>query len=205
MLLPSDEEYADDSLLHHALIAANITDRFDLTCGLVNYLRYFMRFVSAYVIVAFTVQRTLAIHSPFFQRKFASKTLAWSCAGVLTALGLVFSSWVPFLFSVTPSNDNNEDSYCDVQRAYSSHYFVITIVYITVIMLIPIVIIFVCNTLIIYYVFEASKIRLGMMNKSSINNTPRSNSEIINAAKVGIYSIFLAQSRCLKCLIWMIR
>jgi hypothetical protein len=47
---------AETSSLESALRSINITDRFNVTCRIVNFLRYFLRFVSAYVIIAFTVQ-----------------------------------------------------------------------------------------------------------------------------------------------------
>lgn len=165
--------------IHKLLVEANITDHFDFSCGFVNYLRYFLRFVSAYVIVAFTLQRTLAIYSPFFQAKFASKTLAWSIACALCTLGLVLNIWVPFLFKI-----DVQHSYCDIQRTYSSHYFIITIFYIALIMFLPIVVIFVCNTLIIYYVLKASKLRLGMMNVRLPSNISRSTPSLSNVSKV---------------------
>lgn len=156
--------------IHNLLIEANITDRFDVTCSLVNYLRYFLRFVSAYVIIAFTLQRTFAIYSPFFQAKFSSKTIAWYIVWSLVILGLVLNIWVPFLFKLNEESFN----YCDIQKKHSNTYFVITILYITLIMLIPIIVIFVCNTLIIYYVLKASKARLGMtMNMQRTTSTSR--------------------------------
>ena len=173
LLTPSDQEHVVNSWIHSILIDANITDRSDLACGLVNYLRYFLRFVSAYVIIAFTLQRTLAIYWPFFQAKFASKTLAWSLVCMLVFIGLLSNLWVPFLFNV-----NEEFTYCDIERQYSSHYFIITIFYITLIMFIPIVVIFFCNSLIIYYVLKASKLRLDMMNfKKPMINKRTSNSQ----------------------------
>ena len=42
----------------------NITDRFDIICRSINYFRYLLRFVSAYIIVAFTIQRAYVVHSP---------------------------------------------------------------------------------------------------------------------------------------------
>lgn len=169
----------ENNWIHKLLVAANITDHFDFACGLVNYLRYFLRFVSAYVIIAFTLQRTLAIYSPFFQAKFASKTLAWSITIALCVLGFVLNIWVPFVFKII-----EKYSYCDIQRSYRNHYFIITISYITLIMFIPIVVIFVCNTLIIYYVLKASKLRLGMMNVRLPNNISRSSPSISNVSKV---------------------
>ena len=46
----------------------NITDKCSLTCIVINYLRYYLRFSSAYIIIAFTVQRLIIIDSPLKNR-----------------------------------------------------------------------------------------------------------------------------------------
>lgn len=141
----------------------NITDRFDFSCRLVNYLRYFLRFISAYIIIAFTIQRTFAIYSPFFQSKFESNRQAWLIVIILVIVGFILNLWVPFLFN--PIQDvQTSIQYCDIKKEYSRAYFLLTIFYIALTMLIPIVVIFCCNILIIIYVLKAGKKREHMIN-----------------------------------------
>ena len=51
----------------------NITDHFNFACRLVNFFRYFLRFFSAYIIVVFTIQRAIAINSPFSRKNSTQK------------------------------------------------------------------------------------------------------------------------------------
>jgi hypothetical protein len=149
----------------------NITDRFDFTCSLVNYFRYFLRFLSAYIIVVFTIQRAIAIYFPLFQRsKLESGLFAWVTVILITSIGAVSNIWVPFLFKPRELFLDKTFSikYCDVQKEFKSSYFIITISYIVITMLIPILIIFVCNFLIIFTLIRAKKQRQSMLNGGSI-------------------------------------
>lgn len=158
-----------DSLLR----LINITDRFDFTCSLVNYFRYFLRFLSAYIIVVFTIQRAIAIHFPFhFQAKFESNLIAWLIIIFVTLIGGVSNMWVPFLFKPRELFLDKFYSikYCDIQKDYKSSYFVITISYIVITMLIPIVIIFLCNFLIIFFLIKAKEKRQSMLSGNLMNH-----------------------------------
>ena len=143
----------------------NITDRFNFTCCLVNFFRYFLRFFSAYIIVIFTIQRAVAINSPLFQKKIESKKSAWLIVLFVFIIGIILNLWVPFMFS--NQNEDHSNQYCDINKNNSNilSYFIITIAYIILIILIPIVVIFVFNSLIIYRILKAEKKREGMVNK----------------------------------------
>jgi hypothetical protein len=157
-----------DSLLR----LINITDRFDFSCSLVNYFRYFLRFLSAYIIVVFTIQRAIAIHFPFhFQAKFESNLIAWLIIIFVTLIGGISNMWVPFLFKPRELflDKTYSIKYCDIQKDYKSSYFVITISYIVITMLIPIVIIFLCNFLIIFFLIKAKEQRQSMLNGNLMN------------------------------------
>ena len=61
--------YSTDQSYVNALIQSiNLIDRNDFACRLINYLRNVLRMISAYCIVAFTVQRLFLVHSPFGNR-----------------------------------------------------------------------------------------------------------------------------------------
>ena len=160
--------YEDHSLNHEQfsqswLSIINITDRFNFSCRVVNYFRYFLRFISAYIIIVFTIQRTIAIHSPLFQARYESKRIAWLIVFFVTVVGLIINSWVPFVFDRLDT-EHREIKYCDVQKKFSSEYFTLAIIYIALIMLIPITVIFFCNTLIMLSIFRASKNRETLSN-----------------------------------------
>ena len=147
----------------------NITDRFDLSCRLVNFLRFFLRFLSAYFIVTFTVQRTLALRFSLYKEKFESKKIVWSTVFVLIVIGALINSWVPFVFRTEHHMQNNL-VYCDVSKAHSNTYFKITIVYIFLTMLLPIILIFVCNSVIIFYIIKSGKKRARLSNANIVCN-----------------------------------
>lgn len=150
----------NDSILR----VINITDRFEITCRLVNYLRYFLRFISAYIIVAFSIQRAIAIYVPFFESKFESKKNAWFVISMIVLIGLVINIWVPFLFNPIADNYDSSVTYCDIKKQFSKAYFYLTVFYVFLTMLLPIVVIFVCNTIIMVYVLQARKKRENLTN-----------------------------------------
>ena len=72
----------------------NITDKFNIFCILINYFRYFLRFISAYIIVAFTVHNTLSIYSPCLNSRSFSKRVAWTTVNIITLCALAINIWV---------------------------------------------------------------------------------------------------------------
>lgn len=137
-LIHLNEDYALFNVL-------NLIDKNNTTCRLINYFRYVLRFISAYIIVAFSLQRSLVVCAPL-SSKFKSTKSAWHTVLVISILALIINLWVPFIY------ENKTDEaylYCDVRKEWTREYFHITLVYICLIMLIPIVIIFASNTVII--------------------------------------------------------
>lgn len=65
----------------------NITDRFNITCQIVNFFRNFLRFVSAFLILAFTIQRTFAIRFPLHGQTIESNKIAWLTVSILITIG----------------------------------------------------------------------------------------------------------------------
>jgi hypothetical protein len=77
----------------------------------------------------------------------------------MTIFAFVCNLWVPFFFELRDLGSVEKGQYCDVSKKFSKSYFNITIIYVFVIMLIPIIIIFLCNSLIIMHVYKAGKAR----------------------------------------------
>lgn len=132
----------------------NITDKYTIACRLINYIRYVLRFVSAYIIVAFTLKRLLMV---YVLTNSNSKSYAWLTVSVIFLIGLFINLWVPFLFEI--QTDENKNLYCDIDKKLKTEYFHITVVYICLIMFIPIVTIFLSNSLIIFKAFKANSIQ----------------------------------------------
>jgi hypothetical protein len=151
------------------LRSSNITDRFDFSCRLVNFLRYYLRFLSAYFIVAFTIQRTLALRFSLSKAKFESNRLVWWIVSILFVLGAALNSWVPFVFRTVSHSERVK--YCDIAKEHTQTYFFVTIAYIVTTMLLPIVLIFVCNCLIIFYILKSSEERARLSNANIIRSS----------------------------------
>lgn len=150
----------------------NITDKFEVTCVLVNYFRYFLRFISAYIITLFTIQRTISIYKPIYQNKFSSPELAWKVVLSLIFIGGLFCSFVPYFFHLQKDSSNAVTVvYCDIDRNREKLYYYTraTIFYITIIMLIPITAIIVSNSLIIIQIYKARKKRKQLFSIDKIN------------------------------------
>lgn len=158
----------------------NITDRFDSTCKLINYFRYVLRFISAYIIVAFTIQRVILVFSPLFH-KLRYKRSAWISVFFIAFLSCLLNMWVPFLFEV---QSENEIDYCDMKKVWKKEYFSITIFYICVIILVPSLIILVCNFIIICGTYRIKRSFYKTKKNLSLNAKSIHFKRMLNANKL---------------------
>lgn len=125
----------------------NFSDKNNFSCRLISYIRNVIRFVSVYIVVAFTAQRLYIIHRPLsicFKRKKA----AWYTVSTIIGISLIINLWVPFMFGITKKEESNEQ-YCNIDSNFSSEYFILNIFYVFLIMFVPILMLLCCNTLII--------------------------------------------------------
>ena len=134
----------------------NIIDRFDFWCKSINFARNFLRFISAYIIVAFTIQRTRAIRQPFLQKSFESKKKIILILSTICAFATISAFWIPLMLHSTHFESSNYLTECYIQDGYHDVYFVITNIYVVFIILIPMVIISICNTITLYYMRRSS-------------------------------------------------
>lgn len=130
------------------IITIMVIDKFDIICRCMSFMRNFLRFISAYIIVAFTVQRVLIISLPL-SKKFKTKKSAWLTVNLILLVSFISNSWTPFFFEL---RENNHKKYCDVKISLSSSYKQLTLFYISTTMFIPILIIFISNLIIITYI-----------------------------------------------------
>lgn len=134
------------------------------------YMRYVLGFVSSYILVAFTLERLTVITWPLSQT-FKRKKNSWFIVSLIVCLGLTLNVWSPLMFGINESETESFSrhsnqtvklqavKYCDASRFLSHVYFKITAVYIVLTTLVPIVIIFVSNILIILQVLKADSKR----------------------------------------------
>lgn len=139
------DAYSQNANINLIIHPLNIVDQNNLACCLINYLRNVLRFMSAYIIVAFTLQRLVLVHKPLFN-KFKTKKSAWITFLVILFISLAANSWAPFMFEL---KKDEPSPYCDVNREWTREYFILNACYMFIVMLLPIVIIFICNLLII--------------------------------------------------------
>ena len=149
----------------------NITDRFDLSCRLVNYLRYFFRFFSAYLILTFTIQRAIALYWPFIEPRIKSSKYACLMISLLIFIGLIINKWTLLFFNVIKDGHDPSISYCDIKKKFSKAYFFATIFYAIITMILPIVTIVGCNILIIAFILKNRRKRQILMKNQVIKKT----------------------------------
>jgi hypothetical protein len=129
----------------------NFVDKYDLICRLTNYLRNTLRLISAYVIVAFTIQRLLIVYKPL-TGKFKTKKSAFYTCSLIAASSCLLNIWTFFVFILKA--DEETYFYCDVNRDFTNIYFYINSIYTIFLMFLPIIIIFLSNVLIIIQTFR---------------------------------------------------
>lgn len=139
-------------LLNRFIFSLDITDKYDITCRLMNYFRFVLRFTSSYILVVYSLQRLYIVYSPFSD-KFKSKNSAWFTCFVILIISAVINMWALVLFELQRDEDV---VYCDVSKPSTRDYFHIPAIFISVDMLLPIAIILTCNLIIIYKLKMAS-------------------------------------------------
>jgi hypothetical protein len=123
----------------------NLTSKSQFACVLFNYLRNVLRFISAFILVAFTSQRVTVTYFPL-ARRFKSNKSAWLTVLVIVIVGLAANLWVLGLFEL---NHFNDYKICELKKEMVKDYYKYTFVYVCFVILVPIVIVFAGNFLII--------------------------------------------------------
>lgn len=137
--------------------------------------------------MAFTIQRLIIVRSPF-ENKNISKSIARYIVFSIAIASLLSCVWVPFVFKL-------EQHDCEVSSLWTLPYIYATAAYIFIIILIPIVVIFVCNMIIIAYLNKA-KLRRDNLNETTIPRCHQSCSNTNNITKTSVTT----QSRVKKTL-----
>ncbi len=83
--------------------------------------------------------------------KFITTKSAWMTVSVLLSVSLFLNAWSLFVFRL---RRQNKIIYCDVKQELTQEYFQITLIYILFIILLPIAVIFICNSMIAYKIIK---------------------------------------------------
>lgn len=142
----------------------NITDKFQFTCSMISYLRYALRFISSYLLIAFTLHRLAIVNSPL-KKKIITKKTAWNTIAVIVLTSVAINIWPVFLFELHPV-----DQFCDIKQKWLQRYFQIIFVYILVTIFIPIFIIIFSNIIIIKSLVQAQSKNRNLIQNSIIKH-----------------------------------
>jgi len=135
----------------------NIVDNSSIICWISNYLRYTLRLISTFLIITITLQRLYVVYNPL-QHKYKSKKSAWLFTFIIILISLVFNSWAIFLFKMNTYVETNIQ-YCDLDRNWTKFYFYLSLFYTFLAILLPIIVVFTCNFLIIHKLTKKEKER----------------------------------------------
>ncbi len=123
----------------------NLTDKNDISCSLMIYMKYVLRFVSAYSLMVFSLQRFLIVHYPF-KHYFKSKKSSFKTITAVVIIALVLNVWTLPVFKISSEDLNG---HCGVNSDWQMFFNFFNGIYIFSIIFIPILTITICNTLII--------------------------------------------------------
>jgi hypothetical protein len=151
----------------------NLTDMNNVQCQLISYLRNILRFVSAYIVVAFTLQRLLIVYKPL-TAKFKDIKSAWIIILIIIIIGILFNIWTPFIFTINNVNEN-----CDVDKKYPNEYFYINLSYIVFALVIPMILILISNFLISIKIKKSNIEREKLQQQKKDTNRSNNNSSKI--------------------------
>lgn len=173
-----------------------IIDHSNFTCITISYLKYILRFISAYLIVAITIQRLIIVYMPL-TTKYKLKLFAWYCVTIIIICSVITNLWVLFMFQIKVEL---EHQICDVSEEMLRIYFQFSLVYIFLIMIVPIAIIFICNIMVILKTF---KVNIFSQSNSTTtfnisSNRSRNDSKNSSEIKYFVASSILVSSRQVK-------
>lgn len=115
-------------------------------------------------VIAFTIQRLIVVCSPLSNR-FKSKSSAWRTVASIVFLLICSNLWVLFMFELKEKDEIFY--YCDTKPDWSVEYMIFTLVYIAFVMLLPILIVFVSNSVILSKTRESEKLRCNTKKEAS--------------------------------------
>jgi len=138
----------------------------DLVCKFANYLRYSLRMISAYLIIALAIHRLIIVYKPL-NEKNKRKSSAWKSVKLVIFMSFFLNLWTFLLFELNESEGN---FYCDIVNDLKLINYFINILYSVFVMIIPIIILFLLNFLIIYKLTKTNEKREIITNSKLVTS-----------------------------------
>ncbi|XP_061182293.1 neurotensin receptor type 1-like [Saccostrea echinata] len=118
----------------------------DGLCQFQHYMSYMSRFLSAWLVVAFTGERYIGVCHPLRRRDICTKSGTRRIVGSIFVISAVVVLYKPILSAIYVSSDGKH--YCTTDRDYDFVSFILDSIYAVLITLVPFIIITVLNILI---------------------------------------------------------
>lgn len=134
-------------------------------CQLLLYLGYISRFMSSWIVTAFTVERYIGVCHPLKIRGFSGPPAARKVIAILVAFAVMLCLFKPLLSEV---NKINTLSVCSRRRGFEHISFVLDIIFGISITLLPFIVITVLNILIVRKLFHRNRNHKQLMTEESV-------------------------------------
>ena len=147
----------DETLFNKIILLINITDQTNLSCKIISYLKYSLRTISSYILVAITIQRLLVVFKP---TNYITKNKAWLTIIIIIISSLILNIWILFIFEL----NTQFETFCNIKADYVNKYFQLESIFALVAILVPILIILTSNLLIMF------KLKKAELERKKISN-----------------------------------
>lgn len=146
----------------------NLVNENLFTCCMIHYLKYVLRFLSAFTFTELTIHRLFAVYFPFWI-KLKTKKLAWKTIMATVITSLIANIWILFTYEIIHDDDKN---FCQVKQSMKSKYYEFNMINVFVIVAVPILTILICNSLIIVKLFKRNSEQLiSFISKKNSSNS----------------------------------
>ncbi len=145
----------------------NLVNENLFTCCMIHYLKYVLRFLSAFTFTELTIHRLIAVYFLFWI-KLKTKTLAWKTIMATVITSLIANIWILYAYEIIHDDDK---SFCQVKQSLKSKYYEFNMINVFVIVAVPILTILICNSLIIVKLFKRNSEQLiSLISKKNSSN-----------------------------------
>ncbi|XP_060832560.1 neuropeptides capa receptor-like isoform X1 [Bombus pascuorum] len=171
-------------------------------CQFFIYLTTLCSFVSIWLVVAFTIERFIAVEYPLYRQSMCTVTRAKLAVAILTILGLILCS--PVLWFSAPRLESNEKgnvTECHLAEGLESWAIVYNVIDTVLTFAIPFTVIIILNVLIARAIYRHIKIRKSLTNEPRIvkERQPYAQSFRNNLAQTKITKMLLVVSSVFLC------
>ncbi|XP_034177217.2 thyrotropin-releasing hormone receptor [Osmia lignaria lignaria] len=171
-------------------------------CQFFIYLTTLCSFMSVWLVVAFTIERFIAVQYPLYRQSMCTVARAKAAVTILTTLGVVLCS--PVLWFSAPRlqyGKNGNVTECHLAEGLESWAIVYNVIDTVLTFAIPFTVIIILNVLIARAIYRHIKIRKSLTNEPSImkEKQPQAQSFRNNLAQTKITKMLLVVSSTFLC------